>query len=107
MTYAADQRSSRVFKRIVLKEPQKRPFLDTKWARRLETARNFFVVMRFCSPVVLRYLGAGFKPRCRRKEFGTACLLACLRLLLLLLLLLAKTCCSSLDPKRWCKTSTG
>ena len=63
---------------IVLKIPPKRPFLDMKWAveraRRIETARNLFVVVRgVCSPVVLSYLDAGFEPRCRRKDFLTDC----------------------------------
>ena len=75
---------------IVLKTAQKRPFLETKlaieWAIRLETARNLFVAMRVCSSVVLSYLDAGFEPRCGRKDFWTACLLACLLLLLLLML---------------------
>ena len=48
---------------IVLKRAQKRPFLETKSAveraRRLETARNLFLVMGVCSPVVLSYLDAG------------------------------------------------
>ena len=65
---------------------------------------KLFVVMRLGSPVVLSYLDAGFEPRCGRKDFWTAC---CCRCLLLLLLAAAKTCCSPLDPKRWCKTSTG
>ena len=58
------------------------------------------MVMRICSPVVLSYLAAGFDPRCRRKDFLLTC--RCL-----LLAAAAKMCCSSLDPKRWCKTSTG
>ena len=91
---------------IVLKTALKRPFLDTKSAieraRRPKTAQNLFVVMRICSPVVLSYLDAGFEPRCGGKGFLTAC--CCL---LLACLLLAKTCCSPLNPKRWCKTSTG
>ena len=74
--------------------------------------RNLFVVMRLGSPVVLSYLDAGFEPRCGLKDFICACALLLLAAaacccLLLLLLLLAKTCSSSLDPKRWCKTSTG
>ena len=65
-------------------------------------ARNLVVVMRLCSPVVFSYLDAGFEPRCRRKDFLVpSCLLQ------LLLDAAAKTCCSSLDPKRWCKTSRG
>ena len=60
---------------------------------------NLIVVMYLCSWFVLSYLGAGFEPRCGCKDFWTpAC--CCL-------LLLAKTCSSSLAPKRWCKTSTG
>ena len=46
-----------------------------------------FVVMCFCSQVVLSYLDAGFEPRCCRKVFWTACLLACCCCCLLLLLL--------------------
>ena len=49
-------------------------------ARRLETQRNLFVVMRLGSPVVLSYFDAGFEPRCGLKDFLTAC---CLLLLLL------------------------
>ena len=94
--------------KIVLKTATKRPFLGTKSAvqraKRLERARTEFVVMRLCSPVVLSYLDAGFEPRFRRKDSLTACLL--LLPCCLLLLLLAKTCCSPLDPKRWCKPST-
>ena len=90
------------------KTAQKRPFLDTKSAveraRRLEMQRNLFVVMRLGSPVVLSYLDAGFEPRSGRKDFLSAC---CCLLLLLLLAAAAKTCCSPLDPKRCCKTSTG
>ena len=52
---------------------QKRPFLDAKSAveraRRLEEARNLFVVKRPCSPVVLSYLHSGFEIRCGRKDF--------------------------------------
>ena len=48
--------------------------------------RNVFVVMRLGSPVVLSYLDAGLEPRCGRKDFLSACLLACLLLLQLLLL---------------------
>ena len=59
------------------KQPQKRPFLDTKSAveraRRLEMQRNLFVVMHLGSPVVLTYLDAGFEPRCGRKDFLSAC----------------------------------
>ena len=44
--------------------------------------RNFFVVMRLGSPVVLSYLDAGFDPRCGHKDFWTACY-CCLLLLLL------------------------
>ena len=88
------------------KTAQKRPFLDTKWAvrpaRRLETQRNLFVVMRLSSPDVLSYLDAGFEPRCGLKDFWGACCL-----LLLAAAVAAKTCCSALAPKRWCKTSTG
>ena len=70
------------------------------------------LVLRVGSQVVFNYLGAGFEPRCRRKDVGTACvplllLLAACCLLLLACLLLAKMCCSHLDPKRACKTSTG
>ena len=57
--------------------------------------------MRVRSPVVLSYLDADFEPRWGRKDFLIACCL------LLLLLLLAKMCCSPLDPKKGCKTSTG
>ena len=38
--------------------------------------RNLFVVMRLGSKVVLSYLDVGFEPRCGRKDFWTACLLA-------------------------------
>ena len=65
--------------------------------------RNLFVVMRICSPVVLSYLDAGFEPCCGRKDFWIACCL----LLLMLAAVAAKMCCSPLDRKRWCKTSTG
>ena len=86
--YVAHQRSSSTFRTIVLKTAPKWPFLDTKlaieWARRLETARNLFVVMRLCFPVVLSYLGAGFDPRCRRKDFSCVCCCCCCLLLLLL-----------------------
>ena len=102
------RRSSRVFRTIILKTAPKRRFLDTKsaveWARRLKMQPNLFVVMRLGSLVVLSYLDAGFDVRCRRKDFWTTCCLllaACC-----LLLAAAKTCCSSLDSKRWCKTST-
>ena len=54
------------------------------------------------SAVVLSDLDAGFEPRCPHEEFSCVCCL-----LLLLLLLLAKMCCSPLDPKKGCKTSTG
>ena len=37
--------------------------------------RNLFVVMPFCSPVVLSYLDAGFEPQCGLKDFLSACLL--------------------------------
>ena len=61
----------------MLKTSQKRPFLDTKSAieraRWLETARNLFVVVRVCSPVVLSYLDAVFDPRCVRKDSWIAC----------------------------------
>ena len=77
--------------------------IKKKPARRLEMQRDLFVVMCLGSPVVLSCLDAGFEPRCGLKDFWGACCL----LLLLLLLLLAKTCSSSLAPKRWCKTSTG
>ena len=60
------------------------------------------MVMRLCSPVVLSYLDAGFEPRCGRKDFLTACCL----LLAAASAVSAKICCSSLDPKKWCKTST-
>ena len=49
-------------------------------ARRLETQRNLFVVMRLGSLVVLSYFDAGFETRCGLKDFWTAC---CLLLLLL------------------------
>ena len=64
--------------------------------------RNLFVVMRLGSPVVLSYLDAGFEPRCGRKDFSCVCLLAGAAAAAVA----AKTCCSPLDPKRWCKTST-
>ena len=85
-----------------MKIAQKRPFLDTKsaieQARRLETARNLLVVMRVGSPVALSYSDAGFEPRCPRKDFLiTFCCYS----------LLAKMCCSPLDPKKGCETSTG
>ena len=86
----------------------KRQLFDTKsaieGARRLETARNLFVVMRVCPPVVLSYFDAGFEPMCGRKDFLTSC---CCLLLLFVAAAAAKMCCSSLDRKRWCKTSTG
>ena len=67
------------------KTAQKRPFLDTKSAvepaRRLETQRNVFVVMRLGSPVVLSYLDARFEPRCGRKDFLCACCCCCCCLL--------------------------
>ena len=44
-------------------------------ARRLETARNLFVVMLLCSPVALSYLDAGSEPLCPRKDVVTACCL--------------------------------
>ena len=73
------RRSSRVFRTIVLKTAQKRPFLGTKLAteqtRRLEMQRNSAMMMCVCSPVVLSDLDAGFEPRCGRKDFWTACLL--------------------------------
>ena len=78
-SHLTHRRSSRVFGTIVLKTAQKQSFLDTKSAveraRRLETARNLFPVMRLCSPVVLSYLDAGSEPRCRCKDFLTACVL--------------------------------
>ena len=55
------------------------PLLDTKSAvertRRLETARNFFMVMRVGSLVVLNYSDARFEPQFRRKDFLIAYLL--------------------------------
>ena len=79
-TYLAHRRSSGTFRTILLKTAQKRLFLDTKsaveWVRRLKMQRNSIVVMRLCSTVVLSYLDAGFEPRCGRKDFLTACLLA-------------------------------
>ena len=66
-----------IFQDDRLENTQKRPFLDTKLAvgraRQHETARNLFVVMPLCSPVVLSYLDAGFEPRCGRKDFLLAC----------------------------------
>ena len=132
--YVADQPLSSTFRTIVLKTAQKGPFLDTKlaieWARRLETARNWFVVMRLCSPVVLSYLDAGFEPPCRRKDFSCVCYCCCCCCCCCLLLLLlkrvahpwtlkggvkprqgkpssVKMCCTPLDPKMWGKTPTG
>ena len=71
------------------KQPENGHFLDTKSAveraKRLETQRNLFVVMRLGSPVVLSYLDAGFEPRCGRKDFWGACCL--------LLLAAAAACC--------------
>ena len=71
-----------------MKTAQKRSFLDTKSAvkraRRPQTQRNLFVVMRICPPVVLSYLDTGFEPRCGLKDFWIFCLL---------LLLLAAACC--------------
>ena len=86
----------------MLKIAQKRPFLDAKLAieraRRPETARNLFVVMRVCSPVVLSYLDAGFEARYGRKDFLLArCLLLLLLVLLLLLLLLAAAAAANQD----------
>ena len=53
---------------IVLKEAQKRLFLDTKStvkrARRLETAQTLFAMMRVCFLVVLSHWDAGFEPEC-------------------------------------------
>ena len=93
------------------KTAQRRPFLDTKLAveqaRPLKTQQHLLVAMHVCFPVVLSFLDASFEPRCGRKIFFSACYCCCCLLLLLLLLLLAKTCCSPLAPKRWCKTSTG
>ena len=81
----------------MLKIAQKRPFLDAKLAieraRRPATARNLFVVLRVCSPVVLSYLDAGFEARCGRKD----CFIACLLLLLLLLLLHAAAAAADQD----------
>ena len=72
-TYAAHQRSSLVFRTMLLKTSPKQPFLDTKsvreTARWLETACNPFVVMRLSSPVVLSNLDAGLEPRCPSKDF--------------------------------------
>ena len=62
--------------------------------------RNLFVVMRLGSPVVLSYLDAGFERLCRRTDFWTACCCCWL-------LVAPKMCCSSLDPKKGCKTTTG
>ena len=81
IAYWTNQRWPRVFRTIVQKTAQKRPFSDTK-SRQLETAPNLFVVIRLCSSVVLSCLDANFEPRCRRKDFWTAC---CCCLLLLLL----------------------
>ena len=64
---------------------------------------KLFVVMCLASPVVLSYLDAGVESRCGLKDFLSACCCCCC----LLLLLLAKTCCSPLAPKTWCKTATG
>ena len=62
--------------------------------------RNLFVVMRLGSAAVLSYFDAGFEPRCGLKDFLSACFMR-------LLLTAAKTCCSPLAPKRWCKNWTG
>ena len=90
-----------------MKVDPKRPFVETKsaidWARRPELLRNLFVLMRVCCPVVLSYLDTGFEPLCPGMDF----LIAYCCLLLLLLPAIAKMCCSSLDPKKGCKTSTG
>ena len=95
---------------IILKTAQKRQLLDTKsaveWARRLKMQRNLFVVTRVGSPVVLSYLDAGVQPHGCHKDFWTACC-CCLLLLACCCLLLLNLCCSSLDPKKGCKTSTG
>ena len=77
-----------------MKTVKKQPFLDTtsaiERARRLEMARNLFVVMRICSSVVLSYLDASFEPRCGRKDLLTAgCCCCCL-----MLAVAAKMCCS-------------
>ena len=78
---------------IVMKTTPKYPFLDGKSAivraRRLESARNMFVVMCLCSVVVVSYLNVCFDPLCARKDFLTACCF-------LLLLLVAACCCCCL-----------
>ena len=73
---------------------------------RLEMAQQLFVVMRVCSLVVLSCLDASFYPRCCSKDFNRLLLLAAAAAAACLLLL-AKICCSSVDLKKWCKTSTG
>ena len=82
-TYLAHRRSSCIFRTIVLKTAQRRPFLETKLAveraRRPETAQNLFVVMRLGSPIVMSHLDAGFEPRCGHKDVSIAC--CCLLLL--------------------------
>ena len=62
--------------------------------------RPLFVVMRVCAPVVLSYLDVGFETRCLRKNFRIACCY------LLAAADAAKICCSSLNSKKMCKTST-
>ena len=56
---------------------QKGPFLHIKLAierlKRLETTRNLLMMMRFCLPVILSYLDAGFEPRRRSKAFWITC----------------------------------
>ena len=62
-------------------------------------APNLFMVVCVFSPVVLRYLDAGFRTRCPRKGPFT-------RLSLLLaywMLADYAVCCSSLDPRRGVK----
>ena len=55
------------------KQPQKRPFLDTKSAVELKMARNLFVVMRACSLIILSYVDTCFEPRCGGRDFWIAC----------------------------------
>ena len=91
-----------------MKTAPKRPFFGHQIGHRTGyTARSGTKLIcgdaPLLPPVVLSYLDAAFEPRCGRQDFRTAC--CCL--LLLPLLLLAKMCCSSLDPKKWCKTSIG
>ena len=71
--------------------------MDTKSAmeraRQLKIARNLFVVMCVCSPVVLGYSYASFEPRYGNKFFNHLLAACCL------LLTAAKMCCSPSDPK--------